>query len=162
MIENELSFLVKWLPKLDGLDNKDIDQDYVSDEVEPLRLRKIGERCELSKKINLSAGDISRRDEFTVPLAKGEYERLRTLSVKRLQKTRYYAPLPEGLVAEIDVFHDKLEGLIMVEVEFGDESARRAFVPPPWFGRDVSQETWARNSFLAGKSFQDIKNHLEE
>ncbi len=161
MVENELSFLVKWLPKLDGLDKKEIEQDYVSDEIEPLRLRKIGGRCELSKKINLAAGDISRRDEFTVPLSNEEYAKLRGLSVKRLAKTRYYAPLPEGLVAEIDVFHDKLEGLIMVEVEFGDESARRAFVPPPWFGRDVSQETWARNSFLAGKAFDDIKNRLE-
>ena len=161
MIENELSYLVKWLPRLDGLDKKEIEQDYVSDEIEPLRLRKINGRTELSKKINLSEGDISRRDEFTLPLSAAEYERLRGLSVKRLVKTRYYAPLPEGLVAEIDVFHGTLEGLIMVEVEFGDESARRSFVPPPWFGRDVSQETWARNSNLAGKSFGDIKAKLD-
>ncbi len=161
MIESELSFLVKWLPRLDGLDKKEIDQDYLSDETEPLRLRKMNGRFELSKKINLSEGDISRRDEFTLPLSAAEYDKLSKLSVRRLVKTRYYAPLPEGLVAEIDVFHGPLEGLIMVEVEFGDESARRAFLPPPWFGRDVSQETWARNSFLAGKALADIKNHLE-
>ena len=89
-----------------------------------------------------------------------EYARLRPLAERTLTKTRSYLPLPGGLRAELDVFHGPLEGLAMVEVEFPDEAARAAFVPPPWFGRDVSQESWSANSWLAGKSLADVKDKL--
>jgi len=160
MLESELSFLVARLPDLGGLASKDIDQHYLSDGREPLRLRRIGAKFELTKKLDIDPNDMSRKEEINVPLTAGEYDRLLKLAERGLTKTRHYFPLAGGLTAEIDVFHGPLEGLAMVEVEFKDETARAAFVPPPWFGRDVSQEDWSANSWLAGKSLADLKGRI--
>jgi len=160
MLESELSYLVKETPNLDGLGRSEIEQHYLSDGSEPLRIRRIGRRFELTKKLDVAKNDYSRKDEINIPLTEEEFARLRGLSLRSLAKTRYFFPLPEGLMGEIDVFHGPLEGLTVVEVEFNNESARAAFVPPPWFGRDVSQEEWSANHFLAGKSHADIKKFL--
>lgn len=160
MLENELSYLVKELPDLDGAARKDIEQHYLSDGPSPLRLRRIADGFELTKKLDLDPADMSRKEEITIPLTAAEFGRFRPLAVRGLTKTRYYLPLPTGLTAEIDVFHGALEGLVMVEVEFPDEASRRSFAPPPWFGRDVSQADWSANSWLAGKSLADVREFL--
>ena len=75
----------------------------------------------------------------------------------RVSKTRYRIDLKkimqsdayEGLTAELDVFHGRHEGLLLVEVEFPNTEAANTFVPPDWFGEDVSSEACYRNSFLA-------------
>lgn len=161
MIENELSFLVKRMPDLAGIPGKDIEQHYLSEGEEPLRIRRSGGTYELTKKLNVAGDDLSRREEITVPLDREEYYLLLPLAKRGLTKTRHYLRLDGNLTAELDVFHGPLEGLAMVEVEFPDEAARAAFVPPRWFGRDVSQEAWSSNSSLAGKSYAAVKKHLE-
>jgi len=160
MIESELSFLVKDLPDLRRLEHKSVEQHYLSDGPEPLRTRRIGGRFELTKKLDISPGDLSRKEEINIPLTEEEFTDLRRLSRRSLTKTRYYLPLSGGLTAEIDVFHGPLDGLAMVEVEFADEAARDAFEPPPWFGRDVTQEDWSANSFLAGRSIDEIRKFI--
>jgi len=160
MLENELSFLVRRLPDLEGAVKKEIEQHYLSAGPSPLRLRRIGGGFELTKKIDLDAGDMTRKEEITVPLTAEEFRLLRPLAVRGLAKTRHYLPLPGGLKAEIDAFHGPLEGLLMVEVEFPDEASRAAFAPPDWFGRDVSQENWSANSWLAGRTMADVNKFL--
>ena len=40
-----------------------------------------------------------------------------------------------------------LAGLVVAEVEFDDEQAAREFMPPAWFGREVTGEPgWANRS----------------
>ena len=161
MIENELSYLVATMPDLAGLKKKEIEQHYISERPSPLRIRGTdGERFELTKKLPVADGDLSRKDELNIPLTPQEFGMLRPLSKKALQKTRYLVPLAQGLIAELDVFHGPLEGLVMVEVEFSDDARRAAFVPPAWFGRDISQEEWSTNAWLAGKTFEEVKGHL--
>lgn len=160
MIENERSFLVAKMPKLDGVVRKEISQHYLSEGEEALRLRKAGGTYELTKKRTLDPEDLSRKEELTIPLEREEYYDLLPLAKRGLEKTRYYLRLPEGLTAEIDVFGGALKGLAMVEVEFPDEKARAKFAPPDWFGRDVSQEEWSSNAFLAGKTFRQIAKHV--
>ncbi len=159
MVENELSFLITKLPKLSGIPRKEIEQHYLSEGTEPLRLRRAGGTFELTKKLTLDAGDLSRKEEITIPLERAEYFMLLPLARRSLAKTRYYLPLPGGRAAELDVFKGPLDGLIMVEVEFSDDAARAAFVPPDWFGRDVSQEAWSSNAALAGKTYFDVRPH---
>ena len=75
-------------------------------------------------------------------------------------KTRYRINLHKlmgndiykGLVAELDVFHGRHNGLMLVEVEFPNTKAANSFVPPDWFGEDVSEDPCYRNSFLASMS----------
>ena len=157
MVENELSYLVKKTPQLIGVPHKEIEQHYLSDGDEPLRLRRAGGTFELTKKLTLDQGDLSRKEEINVPLERDEYFMLLPLAKRGLTKTRYYLRLPDGHTAELDIFRGPLEGLAMVEVEFADEAARESFVPPSWFGRDVSQEAWSSNSNLAGKTWYDVR-----
>lgn len=148
------------MPKLDGVVRKEISQHYLSEGEESLRLRKAGGTYELTKKRTIDPDDLSRKEELTIPLEREEYHLLAPLAKRGLDKTRYYLRLPGGLTAELDVFSGPLKGLAMVEVEFPDEKARAAFVPPDWFGRDISQEAWSSNASLAGKSFRQIAKHV--
>ena len=58
-------------------------------------------------------------------------------------------PLTDVLTIELDVFEDKLAPLILAEVEFSDETEANSFVPPSWFGEDVTFSGKYHNSFLS-------------
>lgn len=156
-----MSYLVKQRPPLDGLAPVEIEQFYLSDTATPLRLRRYNQdRFELTKKIPVSQSDLSRQEEINIPLEAEEFSELRRLAKRGLRKLRYYLPLPDGLRAELDIYEGPLAGLMSVEVEFPDEASRQRFQPPEWFGRDITQEEWATNSYLAGKSLAEIEPHL--
>lgn len=157
MIENELTWLIKEMPNLAETKSKEIEQHYLSPSPDPLRIRSTDSVAfELTKKITVDVADMSRKDEINIPLTAAEFTELKTLSKRSLTKTRHYLPLDNGLTAEIDIFHGPLEGFVKVEVEFPDEAARAAFVPPAWFGRDASKESWAKNSKLAEMSYAEL------
>jgi len=121
MLENELTFLVKRLPKdlkKKAKKREKILQGYLSRGDYPLRIRQKGKIYELTRKIPEKPGDFSCHKEETIHLRKDEFEMLWPLTVKYLEKTRYYYSLPGGLMGEVDVFEGKLKGLIFVEVEF--------------------------------------------
>ena len=103
---------------------------------------------------------MTRTSHLSCVLCKNHYP-LDDDRVRCVLKTRYVHPLPDGLAAEIDVYHGPLDGLVTVEVEFPDEKRRAAFAPPAWFGKDVSQERWAKNSDLAGKRLAEIAPFLQ-
>jgi adenylate cyclase len=50
---------------------------------------------------------------------------------------------------EIDVYHERHEGLIVAEVEFDEEAAARNFEPPDWLGADVTGDPRYSNQLLA-------------
>ena len=66
-----------------------------------------------------------------------------------LSKTRYLLPLPNDLTIELDVFDAPYEGLWLAEVEFPTEDEANAFVPPAWFGEDVTFSSAYHNSTLS-------------
>ena len=57
-----------------------------------------------------------------------------------ISKTRYIIPAPpyEGQPRcwEVDVFHGRLEGRVLAEIELGDE--REPFIRPSWLGEEVT------------------------
>lgn len=164
MLELERVFLVKKEPNLKKHGRVEIWQSYLRN---GRRLRRQIDRkvmtYEITEKTELVPGDKSKRDEQTVHLERREYILLLRLMAKRhLRKTRYRIPLGHGLTAELDVFRGRLRGLVLVEVEFPDEDAMEAFAPPAWFGREVTREKWASNSWLAGRSFKEIKSLIKK
>ena len=85
-----------------------------------------------------------------MPLDKDSYEHLKgKIDNHPVEKTRYVIPLENGLRAELDVFHGRLEGLIFAEVEFPDKEASEHFEKPDWFGEDVTGNPAYRNSYLS-------------
>lgn len=150
-MEIERKYLVRTLPSdIGSCQYVDIEQGYLCTSP-TLRIRKMGDACILTVKEKVHTGSsaiVNREEEFY--MSKESYDQLRSKCVGTLiSKTRYSIPLDGGLVAELDIFHLNHEGLVLVEVEFPTETAADAFVPPSWFGADVSADSRYRNSFLA-------------
>lgn len=80
------------------------------------------------------------REEYNLPLNQASYEHLLTKADGIvLTKQRFLIPLPgTSCTAELDIFSGHYKGLMLVEVEFETEEQANAFVPPEWFGKDVT------------------------
>ena len=66
-----------------------------------------------------------------------------------MRKRRHSIPLDGGLIAELDVYRDALQGLEVVEVEFPSEPDADAFTAPAWFGAEVTGDERFSNRELA-------------
>ena len=73
---------------------------------------------------------------------------------RRLQKTRRMMRV-DGLQVSVDEYVGALDGLIVAEVEFDDEEAARSFMPPAWFGREVTGEAAYANRTLSVHGLPD-------
>lgn len=92
------------------------------------------------------------REEYNLPLTAEAYNHLKEKHDGRLiTKRRYEIPYNETLTIELDVFEGDLAPLKLAEVEFPDEVTANNFIPPEWFGEDVTFSTKYHNSNLAGK-----------
>ena len=52
-------------------------------------------------------------------------------------------------MGELDIFGGVLDGLYFIEVEFESEEDAENFVPPVWFGENVSDDKRYANSYLS-------------
>lgn len=145
-MEIERKFLVKECPKnIDKYECISMEQTYIS--VNPtIRLRRENEKFILTVK---GSGLIS-REEFELEITKEQYD---NLLLKRetpfVKKKRYKIPLDNNLVAELDIYFEDLEGLMTVEVEFLTENIALDFIPPKWFGKDVTMDKRYKNTSLS-------------
>jgi len=113
-----------------------------SDEI---RIRDEGEQFYIMIK---SDGTLQ-RDEWTLEISKGMYDLLLPATEGRsILKERYFIDLPSGCLAELDLF-EKPDGLMTVEVEFGSFEESEMFVPPIWFGEEVTELDDYKNRYLA-------------
>jgi CYTH domain-containing protein len=163
--EFELTYLVKRLPEGFTLphESKEILDVYIPASAEHaiLRIRKRGEKYEITKKVPAHGTDSSHQIETTIPLTKAEFDELATLNGKRVRKIRHYYQKNE-IMYEIDVFQDVLAGLVLVDVEFKSNAEKNAFIVPDWFGVDVTQEKFVAGGVLCGKSYEDISDELSK
>jgi CYTH domain-containing protein len=58
-------------------------------------------------------------------------------------------PAGAGITIEVDVYSGALTGLVVAEVEFGDDDRADAFDPPSWFGPEVTDDPRFKNQSLA-------------
>jgi len=149
-VEIERKFLVDRLPDdLSQYPHAEIEQGYLCTSP-TVRIRKLGEQYWLTIKEKVSNASVAihnREEEFR--LSEDKYMHLKSKCDGRMvHKTRYKIPIGE-LTAELDVFHGRHEGLVIVEVEFPDTVMADSFVKPDWFGADVSLDKRYRNSHLA-------------
>ena len=145
-MEIERKFLIPELPAdLDSYPSRRIEQAYLC--TEPVvRIRRQDDKYILTYK---SAGMMA-REEYNLPLTKEAYDHLKEKADGIvLSKTRYLLPLPDGLTIELDVFDAPYETLRLAEVEFENVAQAEAFVPPAWFGEDVTYSGKFHNSYLS-------------
>ena len=145
-MEIERKYLVRKLPEnLEQYNKKKIAQGYLC--TEPVvRIRRSNDDYYMTYK-----GDgLMVREEYNLPLTQEAYEHLRPkIDGLLIAKTRYLIPLDNKLTAELDVFEEDLNGLVIVEVEFNTVEEANAFHAPDWFGEDVTNSGKYHNSYLS-------------
>ncbi|MGV9525750.1 CYTH domain-containing protein [Streptomyces cellulosae] len=98
------------------------------------------------------ASDAMVRQEVEFPVTEEVFEQLWQLADGEcLSKFRWTVPLGEH-VATVDEYDGALAGLRVVEVEFADIGTAREFVPPDWFGEEITGSTAWSNRELAALS----------
>ncbi len=168
MIEQERTFLVKRIPEeLETFNKKEmVDIYYPLEERHPtLRLRKNGDRYELTSKKPPENMDTSSLIEETVHLTKEEYESLAKNPGKVVKKIRHWTDkVIDGkkVRIEIDVFKDNLEGLVLADFEFENEAYKKTFSIPHYCMAEVTQEEALAGGMLCGKRYEDITEFLKK
>ena len=66
-----------------------------------------------------------------------------------ISKVRYIIPLDDGLKIELDHFSSPIKDLYLAEIEFESVEQAEAYVPPAWFGRDVTYDPRYHNSVMS-------------
>ena len=162
-MEIEKKFVVKNMPSdLNKYQKKTIDQAYLSVKDPVLRIRRSNDDYFLTYKSRLGLADSENLVALTVNevelvLSKDVYHHLlEKVDYNIIEKTRYLIPLDGNLTAELDIFNGILKGLIIVEVEFSDQNEAKKFIPPSWFGEDVTFDKRFRNNYLV------MINNLDE
>ena len=153
-MEIEKKYRIKRLPEdLSCYEKKEIEQGYLC--ASPVvRIRRSNDRYILTYKSKMGAEasgiDARVNEEVEVPLSEEGYQHLKEkIDNFLIYKTRYLIPLACGHLVELDVFHDRLEGLVFAEVELSDEEDALGFQPPEWFGENISRDERYTNSFLS-------------
>lgn len=145
-MEIERKYLVKHLPEnLENYEQKRISQGYIC--TNPVvRIRRSNQDYFLTYK----GKGLMAREEYEMPLTAEAFEHmLPKIDGILIDKIRYMIPLDETHVAELDIFQGTLEPLRLVEVEFESIEDANTFVPPEWFGDDVTDSGEYHNSNLS-------------
>ena len=89
------------------------------------------------------------RLEVEIEIPEAKFRALWSLTAgARISKRRYLIPF-RGHTIEMDVYEGPHRGLVTADVEFTSERASRAFVPPPWLGREITGQRRYGNQVLA-------------
>lgn len=161
--EIERKFLVKELPEnWQGYPHIAIEQGYLVADPKGLEVRLrsegFGEKTLYYETVKVGKGRKRLQPEIEVsarhfqtfwPITEG----------KRIEKNRYLLPRNEGGKIELDIYRGQLEGLQVVEVEFANDEASEKFVPPAWFGEEVTDNDAYKNMNLAVNGLpKDLKS----
>ncbi len=159
-MEIERKFLIHKLPDdLESYPSHRIEQAYLC--TNPvLRVRREDEDYYATYK----GEGLMQREEINMPLTAEGYRHLVLKADGNvISKKRYLIPLehpqviegspqpPDGysLMIELDVFDKPFAPLAMAEVEFGSREAAEVFLPPEWFGEEVTYDPRYHNSHMA-------------
>lgn len=155
-METERKFLMPSFPEeMKDAELHEITQAYLlSDPV--IRIRKDND----AYRMTLKGKGLLQREEEELAISKEAFEGLLpkcdSLPLKKkrykkiLENPRFSTTvsLSHPLVMELDVFEGELEGLFLMEVEFGSKEEADSFVPPAFFGTDVTNNPAFQNVHL--------------
>jgi adenylate cyclase len=134
--ETERKFLVKGEFRHLAVQHYEILQRYLSiDPEKSVRIRISGDSALLTIKGKPKKNSIS-RDEWEIPVPVKDAEEIMKLCLPgKIVKTRYVIPCTKHKY-EVDIFHDKNEGLVIAEIELSSENEQ--FEKPHWLGEEVT------------------------
>ena len=170
-MEIERKFLIDKIPEdIESYPFHRIEQAYLC--TNPVvRIRREDDNFYLTYK---GSGMLAREEANLALTPEGYYHLLTKADGNVISKKRYLIPLEhpqviEGspqppdeysLTIELDIFDAPFAPLVVAEVEFGSVDAAQNFLPPEWFGKDVTYEPEYHNSHMAMVKF-DKDNKTE-
>jgi len=144
--ETERKFLIKGEFRHLAAGKINITQAYLS--VNPdktIRIRIADQNAWLTIKSSIKGQTFAKNEwEISIPLIEG-MELMSICLPGKIVKTRYLIPTGKHTF-EVDVFHDKNEGLIIAEIELSSEDEK--FLKPDWLGEEVTGKPEYYNSKL--------------
>ncbi len=145
-MEIERKFIPKKIPdNLAQYPYHEIEQGYLCTKP-TIRIRKMDDSYILTYK---SSGLLA-HEEYEMPLTEESYLHLRQKTDGILiTKRRYLIPLDRTHTIELDIFHGEHEGTTLAEVEFASIEEANSFVPPEWFGDEVTYDRRYHNSEMS-------------
>lgn len=149
-MEIERKFLITKLPEdLSIYKCHLIEQGYLS--TNPVvRVRRDNDEYYLTYK----GKGLMAREEYNLPLTKDSYDHLISKADGNIiTKKRYEIPEHDDLIIELDIFEGLFSGIIIAEVEFKSEEQAHSYIPPKWFGDDVTNSGEYHNSNMSKRSF---------
>lgn len=162
-MEIERKYLIDHLPEdIERYNFHLIEQGYLN--THPVvRIRKSDEEYYLTYK----GGGMMAREEYNLPLNEEAYLHMREkIDGNLISKKRYLIPLPNpsfqsgfeppanlSLTIELDQFYPPFAPLLLAEVEFDSIEMADAFIPPAWFGKDVTLDKAYHNSNMSKQVF---------
>ncbi len=146
-IEIERKFLLDGLPPMMRWARRErIRQGYLAlDGDTEVRVRITPQAAVLT--IKAGRGGVRVEEEFVLDRRQGD-ALWELTDGRRVEKTRRRVRVGDAEV-EVDEYGGALDGLVVAEVEFDGEQAASAFEPPPWFGREVTDDWRYANRSLA-------------
>jgi CYTH domain-containing protein len=103
------------------------------------------------------------REEWETDISRQEYENLAARlypGTRMIEKCRYHIKLQDGRIAELHVHGGHLAGFSYVEVEFSTVEKAKGFVPPDWFGREVTEDARFSYGTLANEDGMEVVRRL--
>ena len=68
-------------------------------------------------------------------------------------------PSAASYTIELDLFREALDGITLAEVEFSSIEEAESFIPPDWFGEDVTYDGRYHNSAMSRGSLTGPSEH---
>ncbi len=118
----------------------------------------INNNFELLKK---EGNSTKNRMEHIIRIKKREFDILWSVADFKYEKIRYFYPIKKNM-GEIDIYLGKLSNYARVEVEFKTKKEMRKFVPPEWFGPEISRWNYKIHKNIGRISFNDFKKRYSK
>ncbi|MFV0353476.1 MAG: hypothetical protein ACK5JF_14415 [Oscillospiraceae bacterium] len=140
-VEIERKWLMKQFPEMSWHSEEHMEQGYIS--FSPaVRIRKTVTEEKTNYMLTIKGKGTLSRTEVETPITQEQYEALVPLlaAPPATKKLRRYQ-LPQGLELECSLVDEgEASAFYYAEIEFATEQQANAFVAPPWFGREVTEE----------------------
>jgi len=145
--EFERKFLVRELPQnLADYQVTTIIQGYLAicENGTEVRIRKKGDRYYQT----IKSGFGLEREEVEIEINRQQFEILWAMTKgKRVEKKRYKIQYFHSII-ELDIYSGILDGLVVAEIEFASLKQAVSFIPPSWFGQEVTEDERYKNRNL--------------
>ena len=159
--EIERVYLVKYLPgdlkKYKPIQIQ-VGDFYDSNSVDALKIRKKGDMYEIIKKEKISDYE---KKEHVINIKKKEFDALIKATVQNHKKERYFYPFGDKHICEIDIYKNKLNGYVRLEVEFKNRKDMDNFIPPEWFGEEITHINHIIHEDLGVVTFKEMKERFK-